>query len=79
MLWAASVRLSRRSAAPERPQAANDAVSPLFVQSVEKAMKVLSAFDGSNAAGVGDAGAATGVASVCADGAETGASAFAGG
>jgi len=47
MLWVASVGLSRRSDALQRPQAANDAVSPLFVQSVEKAMKVLSAFDGS--------------------------------
>jgi len=37
---------SRRGAAVEdRPTA--DATSPLFVQSVEKAMKVLTAFDGS--------------------------------
>jgi IclR family pca regulon transcriptional regulator len=35
----------RRAAVDERPHA--DAASPLFVQSVEKAMKVLTAFDGS--------------------------------
>ena len=36
----------RRAAAADKPYAA-DATSPLFVQSVEKAMKVLTAFDGS--------------------------------
>src|SRR5689334_12818198 len=36
---------ARRSAAEEKP--AVEAGSPLFVQSVEKAMKVLTAFDGS--------------------------------
>lgn len=46
MLWA-DVAPVHRSGVQEKPQAANDAVSPLFVQSVEKAMKVLSAFDGS--------------------------------
>ena len=38
---------TRRAVASERPQAAGAAQSPLFVQSVERAMKVLTAFDGS--------------------------------
>ena len=38
--------VSRRSIAREKPPAAQDAVSALFVRSVEKAMKVLKAFDG---------------------------------
>ena len=47
MSSAADVAPAPRSDLQEKPQAANDVVSPLFVQSVEKAMKVLSAFDGS--------------------------------
>ena len=39
--------VSRRSVAREKPPASNGAVSALFVKSVEKAMKVLMAFDGS--------------------------------
>ncbi|WP_373065406.1 IclR family transcriptional regulator [Gemmatimonas sp.] len=45
--WAINMVVTRRSIANVKPQASNYAASALFVQSVEKAMKVIMAFDGS--------------------------------